>query len=116
MKFSEIIGGYYITPLEQQKTDFLLQDFNLDSIQQSNLYSFFLSIDSLFFSPLATSKVIGEDIDKLVLLDIDQGFELLYSLLINESWKNLPLKEQEDVKEKLSEVLSGVAAKKGSKP
>lgn len=102
IRYSEIIKGYYITPLEKQTVDFkAIKDYNRDSIEQARLYFISFKLDSLFRNGGCTSQEFAGLVDEIVYLDIDQGFEILHTMLLNESWKLVNENDRREIKRKL---------------
>lgn len=102
IRYSEIIKGYYITPLEEQTVDFTaVKDYSRDSIEQSRLYFISYRLDSIFRSGTCTSPEFAGLVDEIVYLDIDQGYEILHNLLLNESWKLVNADVRQEIKRKL---------------
>lgn len=114
IRFSEIIGGFYTTPIEQCECAFSIDTtYDRNAWDKERLDHLTLLSDSLRSGAVPTIENMDRLVDWVTVLDNDRGYEILFQLCNNAIWERAASVEREEIRRKLIRSIAGSSRMEG---
>lgn len=96
-KYSEMIGGFYKTPIEEQKINFQLRETSTyDTLEQNKLSQFISQFDSLLAGN-ADFKPLRDLADSISATHLPEAFQFIRNILLDPVLRQANLTNQKDL-------------------